>query len=69
MKTFQQFLEQLETATKAAELAAKKSSANTKSSALAGMRHRRHVHGELARTASQQSQDRKERERMFNPYA
>jgi hypothetical protein len=69
MKTFRQFLEQLETATQAAQLAAKKSASNTKMSALAGMRHRRHVHGELSRTASYETQQRREREKIYNPYA
>ena len=63
MKTFSQFIEQIEFAQQAAQLAAKKSISNTKMSALAGMRHRRHVHGELARTAAYEVQQRKEREK------
>ena len=51
MKTFQQFLEQIEAAMKAAELAKEKTQNVTKMSALANMRHRRHVHGELAHMA------------------
>ena len=69
MKTFSQFLEQVETAAQAAQLAAKKSISNTKLSATANMRHRRHVHGELARAASYEDQQRKEREKIYNPYA
>ena len=64
MKTFQQFLEQIETAMQAKELAAKKTMANTKMSAIANMRQRRHVHGELAHMASYELQKRKER----NPF-
>lgn len=51
MKTFHQFLEQIEAAQKAAELAAKKAANVTKMSAIANMRQRRHVHGELAHMA------------------
>lgn len=69
MKTFQQFLEQIETAQKAAELSKEKSQNVSKMSALANMRHRRHVHGELARTASYEITQRKNREKVFNPYA
>jgi anthranilate phosphoribosyltransferase len=69
MKTFQQFLEQIEAAQQQKELAAKKSIANTKASALAGMRHRRHVHGELSHMADYERQHRQEVEKKFNPYA
>jgi hypothetical protein len=68
MKTFQQFLEQIETAQQQKELAAKKSISNTKMSAVAGMRHRRHVHGELSHMADYELHQRKEREKIRNHY-
>ena len=68
MKTFQQFIEQIELAQQAAQLAAKKSIANTKSSALAGMRHRRHVHGELSHMADYERQHRQEVEKKYTPF-
>ena len=60
MKTFRQFLEQVETQQKALELAAKKTAANTKSSAIAGMRHRKHVHGEIAQKSASEVQQRQQ---------
>jgi hypothetical protein len=68
MKTFQQFLEQIETAQQQKELAAKKSIANTKASAVAGMRHRKHVHGELSHMADYERRHRQEVEKKYTPF-
>jgi hypothetical protein len=68
MKTFQQFLEQIELAQQQKELAAKKSIANTKMSAAAGMRHRRHVHGELSHMADYERQHRQQIEKKYTPF-
>ena len=69
MKTFQQFLEQIEAAMKAAELAKEKTQNVTEMSALANMRHRRHVHGELSHMADYEIKHKENREKKFNPYA
>jgi hypothetical protein len=63
MKTFQQFLEQIELAQQSKELAAKKSMNVSKMSAIANMRHRRHVHGELSHMADYELHKRQEREK------
>ena len=68
MKTFQQFLEQIEAAMKAAELAKEKTQNVTKMSALANMRHRRHVHGELSHMADYELHKKQQRIQKFNPY-
>jgi hypothetical protein len=52
MKTFYQFIEQVETAQRKIELDKKRSSDYAKQQVRASMKHRTHVHGELARTAT-----------------
>lgn len=60
MITFKQFLEQVETQQAYLKLSAQKTAANTKSSAMANMRHRRHVHGELSNKASSEIQQKQQ---------
>ena len=52
MKTFYQFIEQVETAQKKIKSDKEKSAEYGKQQIRAGMKHRTHVHNELARTAT-----------------